>query len=114
MKGGKGTMVSVWEFLNAIAGDLTRRGTTSRDLVALQFELRNGNLKVLIGSKRHPENYPSLEEVFRMVSHTCEQDGIALRELEQITFFDTEINLECSGHDGEAVYTYPIHASTVH
>jgi len=49
-----------------------------------------------------------------MVSTTCEQDGITMRELERITFFDTEINLECSGHGGEAVYTYPIQASTVH
>jgi hypothetical protein len=49
-----------------------------------------------------------------MVCATCEEDGITLPELERITFFDTEINLECSSQGGEAVYTYPIEASTVH
>jgi hypothetical protein len=107
-------MISVREFLNAIADDLTMRGTSSRDLLALQFEVQSGNLKVLVARVRHPANYPSLEDIFRMVSHTCEQDGIIVRELEQITFFDTEINLECAGHGGDAVYTYPIQASTVH
>jgi hypothetical protein len=107
-------MASVREFLKAVADDLANRGASSRDLLALQFEAERGNLKVLLGRERHPAHYPSLEDIFRMVSTTCEQDGITMRELERITFFDTEINLECSGHGGEAVYTYPIQASTVH
>jgi len=107
-------MFSVWEFLNAIGEELETRGTTSRDLVMLQFEPGSGDLRVLVGRKPHPAHYPSLENILGMVCVTCEEDGITLPELERITFFDTEINLECSSHDGEAVYTYPIQAATVH
>ena len=108
------TMFSVREFLNAIAQELEDRGTTSRDLVMLQFEAESGDLKVHVGRKPRPAHYPSLENILGMVCATCEEDGITLPELERITFFDTEINLECSSLGGEAVYTYPIESSTVH
>jgi hypothetical protein len=49
-----------------------------------------------------------------MVIVTCEQDGITVPQLQRITFFDAEINLECAGPEGEAAYTYPIQASTLH
>ena len=107
-------MFSVREFLNAIAEELETRGTTSRDLVMLQFEEESGDLRVLLGRNPHPAHYPSLEIILGMVCATCEEDGIALPELERITFFDTQISLECSSQGGEAVYTYPIEASTVH
>jgi hypothetical protein len=49
-----------------------------------------------------------------MVIDTCEQDGIAVPQLQRITFFDSEINLECASPEGEAAYTYPIESATVH
>jgi hypothetical protein len=107
-------MISIREFLNAIAEELETRGTTSRDLVMLQFEADSGDLRVLVDRKPHPAYYPSLGNILGMVCATCEEDGITLAELERITFFDTEINLECSSLGGEAVYTYPIEATTVH
>jgi hypothetical protein len=107
-------MSLVREFLNAIAEELAERGTTSRELVALQFEPERRNLRVLVRRQRHPANYPSLEDIIRMVCQTCEQEGITVLDLERITFLDAQINLECSSPEGEAVYTYPIQASTVH
>jgi len=107
-------MFSVREFLNAIAEELEDRGTSSRDLLALQFEAESGDLKVHVGRKPRPAHYPSLENIFGRVCDTCEEDGITLPELERITFFDTKVNLECSSPGGEAVYTYPIGAPTLH
>jgi hypothetical protein len=68
---------------------------------------------VLLGREAHPANYPALEEILNMVSETCEHAGITLSDLGRITFFDTEINLECSGLEG-AVYTYLLETVTVH
>ena len=107
-------MISMREFLNAIAQDLEKGGTSSRELLALQFEQDTANVKVLVGREPHAANYPSLEYIFGMVIQTCEQDGITPNQLERITFFDTEINMECSGPSGEAIYTYPIPGLTVH
>jgi hypothetical protein len=107
-------MFSVREFLNAIAEALAERGTTSRELLSLQFEAESGNLRVVVGRERRPTNYPSLEDILRMVCHTCEEHGIGVSELERITFLDADINLECVRFEGKAFYTFPIQASTVH
>ena len=107
-------MFSVREFMDAIAEALAERGTGSRDLLALQFEEKSGDLRVFLGREPHPADYPPLEEILRMVIVTCEQDGITVPQLQRITFFDAEINLECAGPEGEAAYTYPIQTSTLH
>jgi hypothetical protein len=107
-------MFSVREFLDAVAEVLAERGTGSRDLLALQFEEKSGDLRVLLGREPHPAGYPPLEDILRMVIDTCEQDGIAVPQLQRITFFDSEINLECASPEGEAAYTYPIESATVH
>lgn len=106
-------MLKVREFMGAIADELAARGTSARDLVALQFEAASFDLRVIVRPEPHRASRPELGEIFAMVSETCKQDGIALSDLARITFFDTEINLECSGVDG-AVYTYPLEAVTVH
>ena len=105
-------MFSVREFMDAIVEELAERGTRSRDLLALQFEKEN--LKVLVGREAHPPNYPPLEEILSQVIETCEQDGITVSHLQRISFFDERINLECNSPKGEAAYTYPIQASTLH
>ncbi len=107
-------MFSVQELLSAIAEELDAWGTTSRHLRALQFEARSGNLRVFVGREPHPAGYPSFDNILRMICATCEEDGINVPQLELITFFDTEINLECSRMDGDAVYTYQVEAATVH
>ena len=106
-------MLTVREFMGAVADELAMRGTSARDLVALQFEAGSFDLRVIVRPEPHPASYPELVDIFDIVSETCEQDGIALSDITRITFFDTEINLECSGVDG-AVYTYPLEPVTVH
>ena len=106
-------MLTVREFMGAVADELAMRGTSARDLVALQFEAGSFDLRVIVCPEPHPASYPELVDIFDIVSETCEQDGIALSDIMRITFFDTEINLECSGVDG-AVYTYPLEPVTVH
>ncbi len=100
--------------MNAIAEALAERGTSARNLLALQFGPERGLKVVMIGGEPHPATYPSLEDIFEMVCNTCEQDGIIPSELERITFFDTEINLECAHRGEEVVYTYPLPSTTVH
>jgi hypothetical protein len=107
-------MVSIREFLDAVAEALAERGTSSRDLLALQFEKEGGDLRVLVGRGPHPAGYPPLEDILRIVIETCEQNGITVPQLQRITFFDSEINLECASPEGEAAYTYPIESCTVH
>jgi hypothetical protein len=108
-------MISVRKFLDAVAEALAaERGTSSRDLLALQFEKEGGDLRVLVGREPHPAGYPPLENILRMVIETCEQDGITVPQLQRITFFDSEINLECARPEGAAAYTYPIESCTVH
>jgi hypothetical protein len=97
----------------AIAEELAIRGTSARDLLALQFEAGSLDIKVMVRPVPLAADYPALEDIFEMVSETCEQDGISLSDLGRITFFDTEINLECSGFDA-AVYTYRLNPVTVH
>ena len=106
-------MRAVREFMVAIAEDLAIRGTSARDLLALQFEAGSLDIKVMVRPVPLAADYPELEEILDMVSETCEQDGIALSDIMRITFFDTEINLECSGVDG-VVYIYPLEPVTVH
>jgi hypothetical protein len=103
---------SVREFMNAVAEELAEQGTSSRDLLALRFE--SEALKVLVRPQPHPATYPPLEYILGMVCTACEQNGIALNDLEWLTFFDAEINLQFSGLEGEAVYTFPIESATVH
>jgi hypothetical protein len=110
---GDCAMLSVREFMGAVARELARRGTSARDLLALQFEAGSFDLRVIVRPVPHPADYPDLEQIFDMVSETCEQDGIALSDLGRITFFATEVNLECSGLEG-AVYSYPLRPVTVH
>ena len=89
------------------------RGTSVRDLLALQFEAGSLDLTVIGRPVPLAGDYPALEDIFEMVSETCEQDGISLTDLGRITFFDTEINLDCSGVDAP-VFTYRLDPVTVH
>jgi hypothetical protein len=68
-------MFSVREFLNAITEELAERRTTSRDLLAMQFETESGDLRVLVGRKPHPAHYPSLENILGMVCATSRSTG---------------------------------------
>ena len=107
-------MFTVRDFIDAVAEMLAEGGTSSRDLMALQFGEESGDVKVLLRREPHPEDYPRLEDILRMVIDTCEEDGITLNQLQRISFFDSNINLECDLPDGEAAYSLPIEASTLH
>ena len=82
------------EFLNAICGTLSAGGTSSRELVALEFDARTGNIKVLTRSKWYVEGYPELPEVLGKIGRDCVEDGINVRQLRRITFFEHEVAFE--------------------
>lgn len=97
------------EFLNAICESLSARGTSSRELVALEFDVQSANVKVLTRSKWHVEGYPELPEVLGKIGRDCVEDGINVRQLRKITFFEDEVAFEWMTAEGQReVYNYPL------
>jgi hypothetical protein len=50
------------EFLNAVCADLNERGTSSRELVGLEFDAQTADIKVLTRAKWLVEDYPDLTD----------------------------------------------------
>jgi hypothetical protein len=104
------TVVSgVVEYLNGVCADLTANGTTSRNLVALEFDPETAKIEVRIRETALEEGYPDLATVLRNIGQTCAEDHIGADQLRRVTFFADEIKLEfVSESDKKVVYTYPL------
>jgi hypothetical protein len=100
----------VAELLNVLCAKLAAEGTSSRDLVAIEFDPDSGNVDVLTQDKAHVEGYPDLLSILRNIGRTCTQDRIEVQQLRRIDFAEEEINLELVSRSGDqqVVYTYPI------
>jgi hypothetical protein len=100
----------VAELLNVLCAKLAAEGTSSRDLVAIEFDPDSGNVDVLTRDKAHVEGYPDLLSILRSIGRTCTQDRIEVQQLRRIDFAEEEINLELVSRSGDqqVVYTYPI------
>jgi len=100
---------SIAEFLDAVAEMLTTQGTTSRDLLALQFDARTGDVKVLTRSTSHLEGYPELSQIIEMIVAACVEDRIGVGHLRRISFLEDAVTFEWSRGAGQSeVYMYPI------
>ena len=97
------------EFLNAICESLSARGTSSRELVALEFDVQTGNIKVLTRSKWHVEGYPELPEVLGKIGRDCVENGINVHQLRTISFFVDKVAFEWMTAEGQReVFNYPL------
>ena len=55
------------------------------------------------------DRYPELSEILDNIGRTCRDEGIGVGQLQRITFFEDEVNLEADGQcDGTDVFTWPI------
>jgi hypothetical protein len=102
--------VTVAKFLNELWVHLASEGTSSRDLVAIEFDSARGDVDVLTQSGVHAEDYPDLLSILRNIGRTCTQDRIAMQQLRRISFADDEVNLELVSRSGvqQVIYAYPI------
>jgi hypothetical protein len=64
---------------------------------------------VLVQPTLHAEGYPDLSEVLGKIGRDCVADGIGVRQLRRIAFFEQEVNLEWITAAGKReVHNYPI------
>jgi hypothetical protein len=97
------------EFMNAICESLSARGTCSRELVALEFNVQSANVRVLTRSDWHVEGYPELHDVLGKIGRDCVEHGINVRQLRRITFLEDEVAFEWMNAEGQReVYNYPL------
>jgi hypothetical protein len=97
------------DFFKALCQDMTERGTTSRELVALEFDPESAEISALGGVAVHAAGYPALKTVLEKIGRACVADGIAVHRLRRITFLEEQITLEwvsCTGN--RQLNAYPI------
>jgi hypothetical protein len=75
------------DFFKALCEDMTERGTSSRELVALEFDPESGEISVLGGVAVHAAGYPALKTILEKIGRACVADVIAVHQLRRITFF---------------------------
>ena len=102
--------LGVAEFLNALCAELVAEGTSSRDLVAIEFDPDSDNVDVLTGMEPHLRSYPDLISILKAIGQTCSQDRIDAQQLRRISFLKEEIKLELVSRYGHQriIYSYPI------
>jgi hypothetical protein len=101
--------LTVEDFFKALCQDMTERGTTSRELVALEFDPESGEISVLGGVAGHAADYPALKAILEKIGRACVADGIAVHQLRRITFLEEQVTLEWVSRTGKwELHTYPI------
>jgi hypothetical protein len=107
---GRDGDLGVAELLNALYGELAAEGTSSRNVVAIEFDPARNTVDVLTGEEPHLRSYPDLISIFRAVRQTCSQDRIDANQLRRISFLEEEVKLELVSRSGDQriIYSYPI------
>jgi hypothetical protein len=94
---GVPVQLAVAELLNVLCAKLVVEGTTSRDLVAIEFDPQSGDVDALTRDEPHGKDYPDLISILRNVGQTCTKDRIGVQQLRRSNFADGEISLELVG-----------------
>jgi hypothetical protein len=89
------------DFFKVLCQDMTERGTTSRELVALEFDPESGEISVFGGVVVHAAGYPTLKAILEMIGTACVADGIAVHQLRRIAFLAEQITLEWVSRTGK-------------
>jgi hypothetical protein len=101
--------------LGLVAGELDKRGMAARDLVAITFTDQRGQIAISTRLHLLPERYPELSEILDDIGRTCRDEGIAVEQLQRITFFEDEVNLETDDRRGGTdIFTWPILPASLH
>src|SRR5450631_345638 len=98
------------ELLDALCAQLVADGTSSRELIAIEFNPDGNKVVLLIGKKAHVEGYPDLAPILETIGQTCARDRISAQQLRRINFLEEEIKLEMVSRSGDQtiVYAYPL------
>jgi hypothetical protein len=89
------------DFFEALCQDMIGRGTSSRELVALEFDPESGEISVIGRTAPLAAGYPALRTVLKYIGKVCVADGIGVHQLRRITFFEGEIVLEWVSRTGK-------------
>ena len=98
------------EFLEALCAELVADGTSSRELIAIEFDPNGDKVEVLTGKKVHVAGYPDLATVLETIGETCARDRIGAHQLRRINFMEEEIKLEMVSRSGDQtiIYAFPL------
>src|SRR4029453_11156590 len=80
--------------LDHLGGELRKRGTAARDLLAITFKTNERQVAGAARRRPLPGRYPRLAEILDDIGRTCRDEGIAVEQLRRITFFQDKVNLE--------------------
>jgi hypothetical protein len=101
--------------LDLVADELDRRGTKARDLLAIAFIATTDRIAVTTRAEPLPALYPELSEILDDVGRTCRDEGVTVKQLRRITFFEDEVNLQTDdSRGGTEVFTWPILPRSLH
>jgi hypothetical protein len=89
------------DFFRALCQDMTKRGTTSRELLALEFDPESGEISAFGRAATLAAGYPALGTVLKYIGKVCVADGIGVHQLRRITFCEGEIVLEWASGTGK-------------
>jgi hypothetical protein len=97
------------DFFKTLCQDMTKRGTTSRELVALVFDPESGEISIFGGVVVHAAAYPALETILEKIGRACVADEIGVHQLRRITFLEEQVTLEWVSRTGKwELHTYPV------
>ena len=97
------------DFFEALWQDIIGRGTSSRELVALEFDPESGEISVISGAAVHAASYPPLKTILEMIGKACVADGIAVLGLRRITLLEEQITVESVSSTGKwETHMYPL------
>ena len=101
--------------LGLVADELDGRGMSARDLVAITFTGQRNQIAVSTRLHPLPQRYPKLSEILDDVGRTCRDEGISVEQLQRISFFEDEVNLETDDkRGGTDIFTWPILPASLH
>ena len=97
------------DFFKALCQDMSERGTTSRELVALEFDPETGEISVVGGVAVHAAGYPALKTILEKIGKICVADEIGVHQLRRITLLEEQIAVEWVSRTGKwETHTYPL------
>jgi hypothetical protein len=95
--------------LTGLEHEVTSRGMTGRELVAVTFDHYRGRIELVTRRPPLGADYPDLSTVLTQIALTCVQDAIALSQFRRIVFAEKQITLELVDAWGSPqVYVYSI------
>jgi hypothetical protein len=98
------------ELLEALCAQLIADGTSSHELIAIEFDPDGNKVELLTSKVAHGQGYPDLVSILETIGQSCAHDHIGAQQLRRINFLEEEIKLEMVSRSGDQtiVYAFPL------